>query len=185
LASSLEEIIRMSTIIENLLLLSKADLGQYEFRVEDVPLHNLVKELYEDSEILAEQKKIKVNLQTIDEVNLRGDKVRLRQLLLNLIDNAIKYTPEEGTVSLSLEKQNGYAQLIVQDTGIGIPQQEIPKIFDRFYRVDKARTRELGGSGLGLSITKWIAELHKGYIEVESEVNKGSKFRVMLPISDS
>jgi signal transduction histidine kinase len=114
---------------------------------------------------------------------VNGDRLRLRQLLLNLVDNAIKYTPEDGSIFLSLEKENGYAKLTIKDTGIGIPVGEQAKIFDRFYRVDKARSRELGGSGLGLSIAKWITDIHKGRISVESEIDKGSAFCVLLPLN--
>jgi signal transduction histidine kinase len=112
-----------------------------------------------------------------------GDRLRLRQLFLNVIDNAIKYTPEGGSVTLSVERKDGTAHFEVADTGIGIPADEIGKIFDRFYRVDKARSRELGGSGLGLSIAKWIAELHRGHIEVASDLQKGSTFTVVLPVN--
>jgi signal transduction histidine kinase len=111
-----------------------------------------------------------------------GDKGRLRQLFLNLVDNAVKYTPSGGSVTLALERQGNEAVFEVSDTGIGIPQTELGKIFDRFYRVDKARSRELGGTGLGLSIAKWIVELHRGSITVTSEPQKGSTFTVHLPI---
>jgi heavy metal sensor kinase len=181
IASNLEETIRMSAIVENLLTLSKADLGRVEIQHEVVPLHEVIRDLYEDGEVLAEKKNIKVTLENVDEVNVPGDKVRIRQLLLNLIDNAIKYTPENGSVSLSLKHLNGMATVSVCDTGIGIPTQEIPKIFDRFYRVDKARSRAMGGSGLGLSIAKWIVDAHGGKIEVRSEIHRGSTFTVYLP----
>ncbi len=139
--------------------------------------------MFEDSEVLAEQKHIAVSLQENAPITLVGDRDRLRQLFLNLVDNAIKYTPEGGTVTLAARRQNGTALFQVQDTGIGIPPEEIEKIFDRFYRVDKARSRERGGTGLGLSIAKWIAELHRGTITVTSEVNKGSTFTVSLPLN--
>jgi two-component system OmpR family sensor kinase len=183
LESSLEEILRMTSIIENLLLLAKADQGLYEVNFTEVNMASLVRELLDDSEILAEPKRIHVELKQDMPITLVGDKVRLRQLFLNLIDNAIKYTPEGGAVTLSLERQNSMALFRVEDTGIGIPAQEIDRVFDRFYRVDKARSREWGGAGLGLSIAKWIAELHRGTITVQSETNKGSTFTVHLPIN--
>lgn len=183
LESSLEEILRMASIIENLLMLAKADQGLYEAHFTEVNMEALLKELYDDSEILAEPKQITVTLKKTAAITIVGDKVRLRQLFLNLIDNAIKYTPERGEVILSMERQNATALFSVQDTGIGIPPQEISRVFDRFYRVDKARSRERGGTGLGLSIAKWIAELHRGTISVVSEVNKGSTFTVHLPIN--
>jgi two-component system phosphate regulon sensor histidine kinase PhoR len=110
-----------------------------------------------------------------------GDQDRLKQLILNLVDNALKYTPPGGTVSLSLAKEDGIAQIAVADTGIGIPQEDLPRVFDRFYRVDKARSRNLGGSGLGLSIAYWIAKAHGGDIEVSSAVGEGTEFRITLP----
>jgi signal transduction histidine kinase len=179
----MEEIVRMSSIIENLLTLAKADQGTYEVNLCEVNLGSLVQELYYDGEILAEGKHIRVTLAKSEPITIVGDKVRLRQLFLNLIDNAIKYTPNGGAVTLSVERQNGAAVVQVADTGIGIPQGEITKVFDRFYRVDKARSREIGGTGLGLSIAKWIAELHRGTITVQSEVDKGSVFTVELPIN--
>ena len=183
LVSSLEEILRMTSIIENLLMLAKADQGLYEAHFTEVNVETLVQELYDDCEILAEPKHIRVTLDHNIPIKLVGDRVRLRQLFLNLIDNAIKYTPEGGAVRLDVDRQNGIALFHVQDTGIGIPPEEIPKVFDRFYRVDKARSRDLGGTGLGLSIAKWIAELHRGTITVQSEVDKGSTFTVHLPIN--
>jgi heavy metal sensor kinase len=181
LESALEEIMRLTSIIDNLLMLAKADQGTYHATFSEVDLKALVDELYEDSEVLAERKNIRVELHADRPITIVGDRLRLRQLLLNLIDNAIKYTPDGGTVTLSLDGQNGSAVITVQDTGMGIPPEEQEKIFNRFYRVDKARSRELGGTGLGLSIARWIAELHRGTIGVRSEPNKGSTFTVTLP----
>ncbi len=183
LASTLEEILRLKTIIDNLLTLGKADHGLYDMKLEEVHLDAMIHDLYDDSTMLAASKNITVELKKAEPVTMVGDKGRLRQLFLNLVDNAIKYTPVGGHVALSVERQNGSAHIEVEDTGIGIPPQDINKIFDRFYRVDKARSREMGGTGLGLSIAKWIVELHRGAIEVQSEVNKGSKFTVRLPIN--
>ena len=183
LESSLEEIMRMTTMIENLLALAKADQGIYQAEFSEVDLRTLVEELYEDSEVLAESKHIHVTLEKNTPITIVGDRLRLRQLFLNLIDNAIKYTPEGGSVTLAVDRLNGSASFQVRDTGIGIPPEEIGKIFDRFYRVDKARSREMGGTGLGLSIARWIAELHRGSISVTSEPKKGSTFTVLLPIN--
>jgi len=183
LVSNLEEIVRLSAITENLLTLSKADLGQETVLFsEKINLRELLNELYEDSEVIALKKQISIRLEKNEDMSLYGDPLRLRQLMLNLVDNAIKYTPEKGNVTISSERENTFAKIRVVDTGIGIPKEEQRKIFDRFYRVDKGRSREMGGSGLGLSIAKWIAELHKGRIEVESEVDKGSTFMVFLPL---
>jgi two-component system, OmpR family, sensor kinase len=183
LESSLEEIVRMTSITDNLLLLAKAEQGTLDVHFSEVDLQNLVNELFEDSEVLAEQKHIAVRLQENAPITIVGDRDRLRQLFLNLVDNAIKYTPEGGSVTLTARRQNGTALFQVHDTGIGIPAEETDKIFNRFYRVDKARSREQGGTGLGLSIAKWIAELHRGTITVSSEVNKGSTFTVTLPLN--
>ncbi|MGE5314744.1 MAG: sensor histidine kinase [Acidobacteriota bacterium] len=183
LSSTLDEIMRMSSIIDNLLTLAKADVGHFTLNLQEVSLAAVVKELFEDSAILAEPKNICVILQRLDEITMLGDDVRLHQMLLNLLSNAIKYTPEEGEVRLSLTQDNGFAVIQVSDTGIGIPEDQLPKIFDRFYRVDKGRSREMGGTGLGLSIAKWVVEAHGGEILVESELHKGSTFTVLLPIT--
>ncbi len=183
LVSNLEEILRMVSIIENLLTLSKADVNKTEVTFERVNMRNLISELYEDSEVIAMRKDIHVNLSHNEDVQIVGDNVRLRQLFLNLLDNAIKYTPEHGTVVFSSVRENGFVKVSVKDTGIGIPRDEQAKIFDRFYRVDKARSREMGGSGLGLSIVKWITDLHHGRVEVASSPGKGSTFTVYLPLS--
>jgi len=183
LESAMEEIVRMSSIIENLLTLAKADQGTFEVNLSEVNLSSLVQELYDDGEMLAEGKHIHVALTKSEPITIVGDKVRLRQMFLNLIDNAIKYTPEGGAVTLSVERLNGTALFRVKDTGIGIPPEDLNKVFDRFYRVDKARSREIGGTGLGLSIAKWIAEMHRGKIGVQSELDKGSVFTVELPIN--
>jgi heavy metal sensor kinase len=183
LESSLEEILRMSSIIDNLMTLAKADQGAYEANFTEVNLAELVDELYNDSEMLAERKRIRVTLTKNPPITIVGDKVRLRQLFLNLVDNAVKYTPIGGAVTLTVEQQNGTALFRVTDTGIGIPPADVEKIFDRFYRVDKARSRDLGGTGLGLSIAKWITGIHRGKITVESEVDKGSTFTVHLPLN--
>jgi heavy metal sensor kinase len=183
LESSLEEILRLTSIIDNLLTLAKADRGQFETNFSEVDLKQLVEELFEDSEILAENKQITVSLRLLDPVTIVGDRVRLRQLFLNLIDNAIKYTPSGGSVTIAVERADGDVVFEVADTGIGIPPEEVGKIFDRFYRVDKARSREMGGTGLGLSIAKWIAEIHRGTIIVKSEPQKGSTFTVKLPMN--
>ncbi|HEY9186911.1 MAG TPA: ATP-binding protein [Bacteroidota bacterium] len=182
LKSLLDEVVRMSSIIDSLFNLTKSDAGQTDVHFEIINLDTLVMELYEDSEHLAKNKNISILLNKMDEVKIRGDKVKLRQLFLNLIDNAIKYNNEFGKVEISLYKENKTAIFVITDTGIGIPKESINKIFERFYRVDKARSRELGGSGLGLAIAKWIVDLHKGTIEVNSELGKGSTFIIKFPI---
>lgn len=182
LESTLEETLRLTSIIDNLLTLAKADQGLYRAEFSEVSLKELLDELFEDSEVLAASKRIRVTIEESAPITIVGDRGRLRQLFLNLIDNAIKYTPEGGKVTIGVGRQNGMAVFRVRDTGIGIPEEEQGKIFDRFYRVDKARSREIGGTGLGLSIAKWIAELHRGSIDVVSEPQKGAVFTVRLPV---
>jgi signal transduction histidine kinase len=114
---------------------------------------------------------------------VRGTRDDLALLVRNLLDNAVRYSPEEGRVRVRLSERHGRAVLEVEDTGIGIPGRDLPRIFERFYRVDRARSRETGGTGLGLSIARHVAERHGGGIEAESELGRGSTFRVTLPIS--
>ena len=128
------------------------------------------------------EKPVTVELTAVDQAMIMGDEDRLKQLILNLVDNAIKYTLPGGMVRLSLAKDSGWAQLIVSDTGIGIPAEDLPHIFERFYRVDKARSRAQGGSGLGLAIAKWVVQAHGGAIKVDSTVGAGTTFTVTLPI---
>jgi two-component system, OmpR family, sensor kinase len=182
LESTLEETLRLTSIIDNLLTLAKADQGRAQAELTEVELEQLIEELYEDGMILAASKNITLQLRSVVPITIVGDKGRLRQLFLNLVDNAVKYTAPGGSVTLALEQRGNAAVFEVADTGIGIPESELGKIFDRFYRVDKARSRELGGTGLGLSIAKWIAELHRGTISVKSEIQKGSTFTVTLPV---
>lgn len=182
LVSNLEELIRVSAIVDDLLTMSKADFSAQEVYYEEVHLKDLLYELYKDGEIMAMKKHIDVELRLNEDVVVIGDRHRLHQLFLNLLDNAIKYTPDKGRVSVASERKDGFVRVQVEDTGVGIPRADLGRVFDRFYRVDKARTRDMGGSGLGLSIAKWIAELHRGRIEVTSEVGKGSRFTVYLPL---
>lgn len=185
LRSNMEEIDRMERIIESLLTLAKSEVGELTLEIKPFSLSDLVQELYLQAQILAEPKKITVELQldVEEEIRIRGDELRLRQLFLNLVSNAIKYTAENGHLKIAMIDEADCARIDVVDTGIGISPEHLPHIFDRFYRVDKARNRMDGGSGLGLSIVKWIAEAHGGTITVTSEVDKGSKFSVSLPYS--
>src|SRR5699024_11866677 len=110
-----------------------------------------------------------------------ADQERMSQVIINLIDNAINYTPDQGHVELTIEEQEEHVAIIVSDSGMGIPNKELPRIFQRFYRIDKARARNSGGTGLGLAIVKHIIEVHRGEVKVESEVNKGTEITVLLP----
>jgi heavy metal sensor kinase len=181
LAHFIEQFDHLNHMINDLILLSKFDATQVELKMELLRLDLLVKDLCNLFQILAEQKKITFETETIEKVTVIGDKVRLQQLFTNLIDNAIKYTPK-GSIRVSVEKNQEVVRVKISDTGLGIPKEEQEKIFKRFYRVDKSRSRESGGVGLGLSIADWIAHAHRGSIEVDSELNKGSTFTVYLPL---
>lgn len=183
LKSGLEEIDRMSSMVNNLLELARMDSEHASAAVEDVDLSALLTDRC--AFVLKISIESGVDLVIIDneQCELRGDGARLGRLVLNLIDNAIKYTPRGGRVELSLKKDDGFAVLKVKDNGVGITADDLPHIFDRFYRVDKSRTREVGGAGLGLSICKEIAVSHGGTISVESAPGKGACFTVRLPIA--
>lgn len=174
------EVARMSRLVRDLLLLAEADAGVH-LNLRPVELDTLLLEVYREASMMA-QGRVKVRLGHEDMAQVAGDPDRLKQLLLNLVGNAIKYTPEGGTVTLSLECQSGWVRVSVTDTGIGIAKEDLPHIFDRFYRVDRARNRSAGGTGLGLSIAKWITVAHGGSIHVESEPNVGTTFEIILPL---
>jgi len=183
LSSNLEEITYMSKVLEDLFLLSKYDEHQAPLKSSELDLKNLLEEVCKHAEVFAEEKNIKITIAYIEAVKISGDPVRLRQMFWNIIYNGIKYTPEGGEVKISLQDREDHAFVRVQDNGIGIPEDDLPFVFDRFYRVDKARSKNEGGSGLGLSICKFIANAHQGKISVESEVGKGTKFIISLPKS--
>jgi len=187
LRSNLEEIDRMERIIESLLVLSKSEAGELTLELKAFSLSDLVQALYLQAQTLGETKHIAVNLrvEVDEELSIRGDELRLRQMLLNLIANGIKYTDDGGSLELALLREGDMARIDVSDTGIGIPYEALPHVFDRFYRVDKARNRMDGGSGLGLSIVKSIAEAHGGRVSVQSTLGRGSTFSVLLPLVGS
>jgi signal transduction histidine kinase len=182
LKSLLEEINKLQKIIDNLLFLARIESKNIKLSFEKVQLDEILLEAFEEIETLAKRKKISLILKRVDQASVEGDETLIKRLFVNLIDNAIKYTHEDGKVEISLTKERNFAKFIIKDTGIGIPENEIPYIFDRFYRVEKARSRETGGSGLGLAIAKWIVEAHKGKIEVRSKVSEGSLFAISFPI---
>lgn len=185
LSSNLEEIYYMSKVLDDLFLLSRSDEDQIRIERKEVRLGAVIEEVCRHAEIMADEKDIKINITGLDGVVIQGDAVRLRQMIWNLVHNGIKYTPSGGEVKISLEDKGDRACLTIHDTGMGIPEEHLPLIFNRFYRVDKARTRQEGGSGLGLSICKFIVEAHRGTIRVESVPGEGSKFEVHLPKVDT
>jgi two-component system OmpR family sensor kinase len=187
LEEALQETTRMADLVESLLTLARSDEGRFDLHREVVPLEPLVRDVAETANILGEEAGLTVTLGPIAQVSVGGDVVRLRQLFLNLITNAIKYTAKGGSVEISLTLVDGIALFAVKDTGIGIAGADLPFIFDRFWRVDRARTRvERGGVGLGLAISQWIAQAHGGSILVASRLGRGSTFTVSIPtIRDS
>ncbi len=178
----IETITRLNHLINNLLLLSKSEVFQSDFDITPLKLDEIMKEVIDDAIVLAESKSQNIQIVEMSEVMVQGDRVRLYQLFFNLVDNAMKYSPEGSTIWMSLHKEESWAIVKVKDNGVGIATEHLPHIFERFYRVEKDRSRKTGGSGLGLSICKLITERHLGNIEVESTVGKGTVFTVKLPI---
>jgi len=181
LKSHLEEVDRMTRIVDDLLLLSKADSEEIRLNIEDIALRDLVVDICMDMKIFADNKGIELIVSELEDVRLKGDELKLRRMLWNVVQNGIKYTEKGGKVEISSYVNNGYVWIDVKDNGVGISEKDMKYIFDRFYRGDKSRRRE-SGSGLGLSISKWIAEAHRGVIEVKSRPLEGSLFSIKLPI---
>ena len=187
LEEALHETARMSDLVESLLTLARADEGRFDLVREAVDLEPLARDVFETALILGEDAGLTVTMPRVEHCVVNGDKTRLRQLFLNLITNAIKYTPRGGEVELQLTANEEEASFIVRDTGIGIAAIDLPNIFDRFYRADRVRSRqsERGGFGLGLSISQWIAQAHGGALTVQSRLHRGSTFTVTLPVSSA
>jgi signal transduction histidine kinase len=183
LADMREELSRMTRMIEGLLTLARSDSGRLEIIPEHFHLGDLLQTSSEAFEILAAQRQIRIScVRSCDgDTMFFGDKERMKQLLYILLDNAIKYSKPGGEVQVSLTEKEKVMILQISDNGIGIPQEKIPFIFERFYRVDHGRTRAQGGAGLGLSIAKWIVDAHRGQFKVTSEVDKGTTVQILLP----
>jgi heavy metal sensor kinase len=184
IGSMLEEVDRLTRLAESLLSLSRADAGHIQLQREDMPLLRLAKEASSVVEVLAEEKRQSIDIEGDANLVVSADRLILRQAIINLLDNAIKYSPP-GSHILVRVQGGGDKQVFLEviDQGPGIPAEHQPYVFDRFFRVDKARTREWGGAGLGLSITRWAVEAHGGGITLESEKGHGSTFRVSLPLA--
>lgn len=187
LSSNLEEISRLSRLVEDLLMLARADAGRAELRCEPVNLSALCQNTTEYISPLAEQREQTLTYQLPPQpVTIKADQQRMKQLLLNLLDNAIKYTDHGGTITLSLMTENQQAVLSITDTGRGIPAEDVPHVFERFFRRSaKTADRSASGSGLGLSIVKWIVDAHGGSIDVQSKVGEGTTFTVRLPLAEA
>lgn len=175
---------RMQSIVEGLLTLARADARSVPFAKAPVSLGALCEEVVRLHRPVAEQREVSLAVEASAEVVVTGDGERLRDLVSNLVTNAIRYNHSGGRVVVRVAREDGRALLSVEDTGIGIPAEDLPHVFERFYRVDKARSREAGGSGLGLAIAKWIVDAHSGLISVESVPGKGTRFDVRLPVSE-
>jgi signal transduction histidine kinase len=171
----------MSRMVDDLLTLAKADAGQLALESNPVRLDRVLAGVAEDASILASSKNIEVALRSNPEATVAGDQARLYQLFRALVSNAVQYTDPGGRITISSEVAPHSVCVRIGDTGIGIPAESLGRVFDRFYRVEQARTRASGGSGLGLTIAKWIAELHHATISVESAPGKGSEFTVCFP----
>lgn len=176
---------RLQMLITDLLDLSKVEQVGYEVNLHDVKLNDVLNRCLEMASHLLEEKEIELVLKVEDSVRVLGDSNRLMQILMNLVTNAITYSPDHTTLHISIFKNEKYGIFRIQDEGIGISKKEISRIFERFYRVDRARSRNSGGTGLGLAIVKHLVEAHHGLIEVESEVGKGTCFIVYIPLVKS
>ena len=173
---------RLTRLVGGLLLLAQAESGKLPLNFRSVELDILITEVFQEMRIIAGDK-VYVHLNEIDQMLVKGDRDRLKQVLINLVANAIQYTPQHGDVFLSLAKVGSQARIVCRDTGPGIPAEDLPHIFERFYRAEKSRTRGAStGFGLGLSITKWIVEHHGGRIEVDSKEGRGTTFAIWLPL---
>lgn len=175
------EIIKMNTIVSQLLMLSRADENNYKLEIENVDLEIVIEDVIEEMKEKANKSNIRLDWICEDKIIIRADQTLITQLLLNLIDNAIKYNKKNGWVRVLAIKKDEKIHLIIEDGGIGISQKDLPYIFNRFYRGDKVKAIE--GTGLGLSIVEWIVKIHKGQIDVKSSENIGTKIEVILPLS--
>jgi len=183
-ASALEELERLRNIVESLFAISRLDTGEAMNKSEQFDLGELVTSTADQMSLLAEDKRISIECDAPEPLIVQGDRARLKQVAVNLLDNAIKYTPEGGAINVRTSARQNRAVLEVADNGIGIPDEALPHVFERFYRVDKARSRHLGGAGLGLSIVKSICAAHSGRVDVQSKEGQGSRFTVELPLAN-
>jgi two-component system OmpR family sensor kinase len=194
LEEAMQEIARMSDLVDSLLTLARADEGRFDLHREQIRLEPVVRDVFETAVILGEDAGVTVALPLVEDAMVMGDATRLRQLFLNLITNAIKYTPRGGHVEITLSlRNNDEVGFAVRDTGVGIAAADLEHIFDRFWRADRARSRrpagdsrggvDRGGFGLGLSIAQWIAQAHGGSLTAQSRLARGSIFTVLLPVA--
>jgi two-component system OmpR family sensor kinase len=183
LTSVREEAKKLERVIDNLLFLSRIDSRDYQRSYEKVQLDEILLDVFEKITPLANEKEVAYVLEIIERVSMQGDPILLSRLLMNLMDNAIKYTPPGGQIKISLKNTREKTRFTIQDTGIGIPESALSYIFNRFYRVDQSRSQRNEGAGLGLSIVKKIADIHQAEIDIHSQLNEGTTVLVSFPLS--
>jgi two-component system OmpR family sensor kinase len=183
LTSVREEAKKLERVIDNLLFLSRIDSRDYRRSFENVHLDEIFLEVFEKTTALANEKELAYVLEKIERVFIQGDSILLSRLLMNLVDNAIKYTLPGGQIKISLKNTGEKARFTIHDTGIGIPENAIPFIFNRFYRVDQSRSQRNEGAGLGLSIVRKIADIHQAEVDIHSQLNEGTTASVSFPLS--
>lgn len=172
---------RMQLLIEDLLTLSRLEQENVQLVVNEIDVEGLLKDIIPAYQMKARKKKISIAFSMDEKLNFKADKEKIKQIIINLLDNAIHYTQEQGKVFLTIDSTEEYVHIHVSDTGMGIDKAALPRIFERFYRVDKARSRNTGGTGLGLAIVKHIVDVHDGKIVIDSEINKGTDIHIYLP----
>ncbi len=181
LASNLEELQRLTRIVNDMLILAEADAGSQVLKMKPNNLRPMLEDLVEQMRVLAMDRNIEIDLAQSTDAIIEADSLWLRRALLNLLDNAIKYSKDGGKVEARIATGDNRVEVTVTDQGIGIAPADLPHIFDRLYRADPARSRSSGGTGLGLSLVKWIIEAHHGHLSVESEIDRGTTFKISLP----
>jgi heavy metal sensor kinase len=182
IVANLESVDRLTRLTKSLLTIAKLSGEDSPLDLEPISLETLIQEVVSDLSVLAEDQKITLQAECGAVPPILGDRIQLKQTLVNLLDNAFRHTPEKGTVTIRLGQEDNLVMLSITDTGTGIAPQHLPHVFERFYRADHARDRSSGGTGLGLAIVKEIIEAHGGHVHVQSEVGKGSTFTMTLPL---
>ena len=177
----LEEVNRLTSLVDSLLTISRADAGSLQLQLARIAVMDLAREAVALFEVMAEEKSLDLVLKGDEAVAVQGDRLFLRQALVNLVHNAVKYSPVAGRIVVRVRRSIDAVIVEIEDSGPGVPLEDRARIFDRFYRVDKARWRESGGAGLGLSIAKWVVEAHSGKIGLDSGLKEGCLFRIELP----
>jgi two-component system phosphate regulon sensor histidine kinase PhoR len=173
----------LNRLVEDLLVISKVELGELKFRFEEISLRNILEGVIPLVEAKVKLKNITIHNKVPENLpHIRADRDRLTQILVNVLENAVKFTQEDGSIIIDAWQKDNYAVLTISDTGIGIPKEEVQRLGERFYRVDRSRSRDMGGTGLGLSIVKHLMIAHGGKLEIESQLGKGTKVSLFFPL---